>query len=193
MNETTEDKLRDATAHSYCCSTEEIMTKHFLLHFITAQNEAPRSWWCTNIATTCFSLFIPDESSLINFKVKERIWANRKLQSSGCGRESELFQMRVVRLFSIYLLPRSCISVPFSYLVTLQWLTRFLKPSLALVNCLLLLTCIIRVKWAGVACTVSQETRYAFLHELANRNKNVSLSISHPQRDHHHHHRIEMN
>ena len=42
MNETTEDKLRDATLLTATeRSTEEIMTKHFLLHFITPQNEAP--------------------------------------------------------------------------------------------------------------------------------------------------------
>ena len=43
MNETTEDKLKEAaTARlSHCCSTEEIMTEHFLLDFITSQNEAP--------------------------------------------------------------------------------------------------------------------------------------------------------
>ena len=36
MNETTGDKLKEATARLSCCSTEEIMTKHFLLDFITS-------------------------------------------------------------------------------------------------------------------------------------------------------------
>ena len=42
MNETTEDKLRDATLLTATeRSTEEIMTKHFLLHFITSEHESP--------------------------------------------------------------------------------------------------------------------------------------------------------
>ena len=85
MNETTGDKLKDAM----CCVTATALQKKpwpntFFYTSSHLRMKLPPAWWwwCTNIPTTCYWLLIPDESNLINWKVKESIRSTNRSFSS---------------------------------------------------------------------------------------------------------------